>query len=151
MSAASVPTTVPREYRDTEDRAAVIALWQEVFGYTADHNAPPLVIDQKVQAADGLFFVCIDEGRMAGTIMCGWDGHRGWLYSLAVQPTLRKIGHGTRLVRHAEEALAARGCLKVNLQVLDSNGPVADFYRRLGYAVEPRISMGRRLGKAPGS
>jgi ribosomal protein S18 acetylase RimI-like enzyme len=79
--------------------------------------------------------------------MCGYDGHRGWLYSLAVHPSSRNNGHGTRLVRHAEAALAERGCLKVNLQILETNRSVVQFYRRLGYCAEPRISMGRRLGR----
>lgn len=136
-----------RAYRDAADRAAVIALWEQVFGYAADHNSPPLVIDQKVRANDGLFFVCLEQGRLVGTIMCGFDGHRGWLYSLAVHPSDRAKGHGTRLVRHAEHALAARGCLKVNLQIVETNGAVAAFYQRLGYSVEPRASMGRRLGE----
>ncbi|MCE3273122.1 MAG: acetyltransferase [Ramlibacter sp.] len=136
-----------RTYRDAADRTAVIALWEEVFGYAADHNSPPLVIDQKLRADDGLFFVCIAEGALVGTIMCGYDGHRGWLYSLAVHPSARTQGHGARLVRHAEEALAGRGCLKVNLQILEANAAVAAFYQRLGYSLEPRVSMGRRLGE----
>lgn len=139
-----------RTYQDTADRAAVIALWTEVFAYTDDHNAPPLVIDQKLEAGDGLFFVSAEGGQVVGTIMCGYDGHRGWLYSLAVHRSARTQGHGARLVRHAEAVLAGLGCLKVNLQIVASNAAVAAFYERLGYAVEPRISMGRRL-PAPGS
>lgn len=134
-----------RVYRDATDRAQVIALWEEVFGYAAEHNAPQLVIDQKLRAEDSLFFVCRESDQVVGTIMSGYDGHRGWLYSLAVHPLARKRGYGRRLVRHAERALAARGCLKVNLQILESNGAVATFYERLGYFVEPRVSMGRRL------
>jgi ribosomal protein S18 acetylase RimI-like enzyme len=137
-----------RPYRDIPDRTEVIALWDEVFAYSAHHNAPPLVIDQKVQANDGLFFVSRDGDRLVGTIMCGYDGHRGWLYSLAVHPSARRRGFGTQLVHHAEAALAARGCVKVNLQVLDTNAAVAAFYLRLGYSIEPRISMGRRLAGA---
>ena len=52
---------------------------------------------------------------------------------------------GTALLRRLEEALAARGCLKVNLQVRASNAGVVAFYERLGYAVEQRVSMGKRL------
>jgi len=137
-----------RVYQDATDRAHVIALWEEVFGYSADHNVPSLVIDQKLRAGDALFFVCRESDRVVGTIMSGYDGHRGWLYSLAVHPLARKQGYGERLVRHAESELAARGCLKVNLQILESNKAVATFYERLGYCVEPRVSMGRRL---PGS
>jgi ribosomal protein S18 acetylase RimI-like enzyme len=132
-------------YDDALHRAQVIALWQQVFGYAAPHNAPALTLDKKLEAADGLFFVCCEKEEVAGTVMAGYDGHRGWLYSLAVHPSCRRQGIATRLVRHAECVLAARGCLKVNLQILEGNRDVAGFYERLGYAVEPRVSMGRLL------
>jgi ribosomal protein S18 acetylase RimI-like enzyme len=82
---------------------------------------------------------------VAGTIMAGYDGHRGWLYSLAVAPEHRRRGIGSALVRHAEQELRKRGCLKINLQILEANAAVAAFYEALGYAVEPRVSLGKRL------
>ena len=135
-----------RVYDDATDRAQVIALWSAVFSYTSPHNLPAVSIDQKLRADDGLFFVAVEEGRVLGTILSGYDGHRGWLYSVAVAPAARNRGLGTRLVRHAEQAMAERGCLKVNLQIVESNAAVVAFYERLGYVVEPRINMGRRLG-----
>jgi ribosomal protein S18 acetylase RimI-like enzyme len=80
-----------------------------------------------------------------GTVMGGYDGHRGWVYSVAVRPAERRKGVGTALLGRLEEAFVARGCLKVNLQVRESNAGVAAFYERLGYTVEERISMGKRL------
>jgi ribosomal protein S18 acetylase RimI-like enzyme len=77
--------------------------------------------------------------------MAGYDGHRGWLYAIAVHPSLRRTGLGSRLVRHAEQALVSVGCMKVNLQLLASNEATAAFYKSLGYAAEPRISMGKIL------
>jgi len=77
--------------------------------------------------------------------MAGYDGHRGWLYSVAVREKNRRSGAGTALVRQAEQALHALGCGKVNLQVRTTNDAVVRFYERLGYAVEDRISLGRRL------
>lgn len=77
--------------------------------------------------------------------MSGYDGHRGWLYSLAVLPEHRHAGIGSALVLHAEKALLSRGCLKINLQVVESNSQVVTFYQALGYAVEPRVSMGKRF------
>ena len=139
-----------RVYDDAIDRAQVIALWSAVFSYTSPHNLPAVSIDQKLRADDGLFFVAVEEGRVLGTILSGYDGHRGWLYSVAVAPAARNRGLGTRLVRHAEQAMATRGCLKVNLQILESNAGVVAFYERLGYVVEPRIDMGRRLGMRAG-
>lgn len=134
-----------RAYDDTTDRAQVIALWNAVFSYTSPHNLPEVSIDLKLRADDGLFFVAVQQGQLVGTVLSGYDGHRGWLYSVAVAPAARSRGIGTRLVRHAEQAMAARGCPKINLQILESNAAVVAFYERLGYVVEPRICMGRRL------
>lgn len=76
--------------------------------------------------------------------MAGYDGHRGWLYAVAVCQSHQGSGVGRALVNHAEAALKGRGCLKVNLQVREGN-PVAGFYAGLGYEVEPHISMGKVL------
>lgn len=135
---------------DSTHREQVVALWEAVFGYDAPHNAPALAIDQKVAVDDGLFFVAVVDGVVVGTIMAGYDGHRGWLYSLAVTPDRRHQGLGSALVQHAERALMARGCLKVNLQIVQGNSAVAAFYQTLGYRVEERISMGKLLQKPDG-
>jgi ribosomal protein S18 acetylase RimI-like enzyme len=133
-----------RPYCDAEDRAAVMALWRHGFGDQRGHNDAGLVIDLKLAADDGLFFVGV-EGVVVGTVMAGYDGHRGWIYRLTVALDLRDRGHGAALVRHAEGVLAGRGCPKVNLQVVATNAGVVGFYESLGYAVEPRISMGKCL------
>lgn len=131
------------EYRNTQHRQPVIDLWNRVFGYDTAHNAPELAIDRKLAVDDGLFFVALAEAQVIGTLMAGYDGHRGWLYSLAVDPQQRRLGTGRALVRHCEQALGARGCLKINLQILSSNAAVQGFYQGLGYQVEPRVSMGK--------
>jgi ribosomal protein S18 acetylase RimI-like enzyme len=77
--------------------------------------------------------------------MGGYDGHRGWIYSVAVLPQYQRRGIGTALIRHLESTLTALGCLKVNLQVRSTNAAVIAFYKRLGYTVEERVSMGKRL------
>ena len=79
-----------------------------------------------------------------GTIMAGYDGNRGWLYGVAVRASRHRTGVGATLVRHAEAALRAMGCGKINLQVRTGNEAVVGFYERLGYAVEDRSSMGKR-------
>jgi ribosomal protein S18 acetylase RimI-like enzyme len=127
------------------DRAAVIALWGEVFPNPAAHNHPPPVIDQKLALQRELFFVAEVGGAVVGTVMAGYDGHRGWLYTVAVDPRHRRRGVGAALVRHAEAALRALGALKINLQVRTTNAGVVAFYEALGYQVEPLISMGKRL------
>jgi ribosomal protein S18 acetylase RimI-like enzyme len=130
---------------DAAHREAVVALWNEVFGYEGAHNDPDLVIDKKLEVRDELFFVALDGPTAVGTIMAGYDGHRGWIYSVAVAPVLRKQGIGSQLVAHAERALAKKGCLKINLQIMGDNAGVAAFYASLGYAVEPRVSMGKKF------
>jgi ribosomal protein S18 acetylase RimI-like enzyme len=124
-------------------RSQVMAVWRASFGYETAHNEPGLVIDKKLAMQDGLFFVAVVAGEVVGTVMAGYDGHRGWLYSVAVSSGHRKLGAGRQLVAHAEQALVSLGCLKINLQLLQSNAAVAAFYASMGYAVEPRVNMGK--------
>jgi len=132
-------------YADAAHRSQVLALWLTVFGYESAHNRPALAIDKKLTVDDQLFFVAVADGAVIGTVMAGYDGHRGWIYSVAVAPTHRRQGTGARLVKHAERALTAKGCMKINLQIMPENERVTAFYAALGYAVEPRISMGKKV------
>ncbi len=125
------------------DEQTVIVLWKSVFNYDAPHNDPATVIRCKLNLQRELFFVAEEDGKLAGTVMAGYDGHRGWIYSLAVEPALRLGGIGTALVRRAEQALRELGCLKINLQLVASNAQTVAFYTKLGYSVEERISMGK--------
>ena len=134
-------------YRDREHRAQVIELWQQAFGYDTAHNLPSLAIDKKLAVNDGLFFVATDNKAVIGTILAGYDGHRGWLYSVAVHADYRRHGLGSSLVRYAEQALTALGCMKINLQITGGNDVVVGFYEALGYGVEPRISMGKKIAE----
>jgi ribosomal protein S18 acetylase RimI-like enzyme len=132
-------------FENNNHRDQVVSLWQAVFGYEASHNAPDLVIDKKIEFNDGLFFVAIDEGKVIGTVMAGYDGHRGWIYSIAVSFDYREKGLGSALLSYAEERLSEKGCMKINLQILDGNETVEAFYISSGYHTEKRISMGKRL------
>ncbi len=136
------------EESDTDE---VIALWRAVFSYPAPHNQPERAIREKLARQRELFFVAVSELKVIGTVMAGYDGHRGWIYSLAVSAESRRHGIGTALVRHVEAELLALNCGKINLQILAHNEGVVEFYQRLGYAVEPRISMGKVLGRGDGS
>src|SRR5690348_14660558 len=100
----TILTFDPKRHRDQ-----VAELWRQVFAYPTAHNEPNFAIEKKIGANDGLFFVAEIDTKVAGTIMAGYDGHRGWIYSLAVLPEFRGRGIGTRLMRHAEECLAALG------------------------------------------
>ncbi len=131
------------------DTDAVLALWLEAFPSYADtsapHRDPRRSIEMKLAAQPELFFVAFQGGRLTGTVMAGYDGHRGWLYSFAVAGDARRLGIGRALMAHAEAVLAARGCLKINLQVLPENEEACQFYAALGYRVEPLVSFGKRL------
>lgn len=132
-------------FENINHRNQVISLWQSVFGYEADHNEPNLVIDKKQAAGDGLFFVALDDRQVVGTVMAGYDGHRGWIYSLAVAAAFRKKGVGSCLLTHAEKTLKSMGCMKINLQIMDGNAAVECFYLKNGYFTEKRISMGKQV------
>lgn len=133
-----------RPYEDS-DETAVIDLWNGVLPDAAPHNDPATTIRKKLAVERELFFVALSNGTVVGTVMGGYDGHRGWVYAVAVRPLFRRRGIGAALLRRLEAALAERGCLKVNLQVRASNAGVVAFYERLGYSVEERVSMGKRL------
>ena len=79
------------------------------------------------------------------TVMAGYEGHRGWVNYLAVHPDHRRGSYVRQMMAEAEQALAARGCPKVNLQIRASNTAVVAFYESLGYRVDEVVSMGKRL------
>jgi ribosomal protein S18 acetylase RimI-like enzyme len=129
----------------SDDREAVVALWRDVFGYEEARNRPDKVLADKLAVDDGLMFVAMDDAGLAGTLLAGYDGHRGWFYRVAVAPRARRQGFGRALVKTAEAVLHARGCAKINVQLQVHNEAAVSFWKRLGYDVEPRISMGKDL------
>jgi ribosomal protein S18 acetylase RimI-like enzyme len=127
------------------DQAAVIALWGEVFAGDPPWNAPAEMIRRKSTVQPELFFVAHAKEKVLGTVMAGFDGVRGWIHHLAVSPSIRRRGVATRLMQAAEDGLANLGCPKVNLQIRSTNPGVIAFYQAIGYEVEERVSMGKRL------
>jgi len=130
---------------EESDEQSVSALWTSVFGYPAPHNQPGKIVRDKLRLQRELFFVAVFDGRLVGTVMGGYDGHRGWIYSLAVAPEVRGRGIGAALMNHVEHALREMGCPKINLQLVASNAATAAFYEKLGYRIEERVSMGKIL------
>lgn len=133
-----------RAYQDA-DLPSITALWESVFPDDGARNRAPAAIPQKEGFQPGLIFVAVCDGRVVGTCMAGYDGHRGWLNAVAVHPDHQRQGIATALVNHAVDALKALGCPKVNLQVRAGNGAVVAFYEALGFEVEPRVSMGKLI------
>jgi len=126
---------------EENDKAALIKLWQTVFPDDPPHNEPSTVIEAKLDV-DDLIFVAESNGAIIGACMVGYDGHRGWLYAVAVDPAYRRNGAGAKLVRYSLQVLRQLGCVKVNLQIRSTNTGVAEFYKSLGFNVEDRLSMG---------
>jgi ribosomal protein S18 acetylase RimI-like enzyme len=124
---------------------SVRLLWHEAFPNDPPWNAAELAIPAKLKIQPDLFLVATVRSSVVGSIMAGYDGHRGWLYALAVLQSHQRQGIGTALVREAETRLSAMACTKINLQVRSSNVAVVRFYQSLGYEVEERVSMGKRI------
>lgn len=123
----------------------MVALWREAFPDDPPWNRAELAIPAKISVQPQLLLVAVSDDQVIGSAMAGYDGHRGWLYAVAVLETYRRQGVGRALVQEAERRLAAVGCSKINLQVRAQNQSVAQFYTRLGYSIEDRISMGKRV------
>ena len=126
------------------DESAVLAIWQRC-GLTRPWNNPLRDIERKGTVNPELFLVATHHETLVGTAMVGYDGHRGWMNYLAVDPDSQGKSVGTQLVRAAEVLLTELGCPKLNLQIRSSNAEVIAFYRQLGYAQDEVISMGKRL------
>jgi len=126
------------------DEPAVVSLWEEC-GLTRPWNNPQRDIQRKLGTQPDLFLVAVLDGRVVGSVMAGYEGHRGWINYLAVAPQRRRRGLGRRLVEEAERLLLALGCPKINLQVRSINRDVIQFYQRIGYLQDDVVSLGKRL------
>ena len=125
----------------------VKALWREAFPDPKAWNEPEFAIPAKLAMQPELFMIAIEGEEVIGSVMAGYDGHRGWLYAVAVRESHRRRGIGSALIQEAERRLQALGCGKINLQIQPANVSVEEFYRRLGYGVENRISMDKLVGR----
>jgi ribosomal protein S18 acetylase RimI-like enzyme len=135
------------------DEDAVVALWAQC-GLTRPWNDPRKDIRRKLAVRPDLFLVGELDGAVVGTVMVGYDGHRGWINYLGVDPACRRRGLGRALMAEAERLLRQAGCPKINLQVRTSNAEAIEFYRRIGFAVDDVVSLGKRLehdGPGPGN
>lgn len=132
-----------RPFHD-DDTDAVVALWRAA-GLTRPWNDPHRDIARKKTVQPELFLVGEVEGRVIASAMAGYDGHRGWVNYLAVDPAHRGRGHARALMAEVERLLTALGCPKLNLQVRGDNRAALAFYQKLGFAVDDAVSLGKRL------
>lgn len=132
-----------REFQDA-DETQVIDVWR-ACGLTRPWNDPSRDIARKKQVQPDLFLVAEDEGTIVGTVMAGYEGHRGWINYLGVLPERQKSGIARALMDEAERRLRALGCPKINLQVRSDNEEALAFYARIGFQQDPVLSLGKRL------
>jgi hypothetical protein len=130
---------------EDSDLDAVTALWDRC-GLLRPWNNPHDDIGLARQTESAEIFVGTDgENAIVAAVMCGHDGHRGWLYYLAVDPGCRRQGLGRDIVAHAEAWLRGLGVRKLELMIRNTNKPVARFYEALGYREEPVTTLSRWL------
>jgi len=141
-----------------EDTDRVIELWQ-ACDLIRPWNDPRADIARKLSVQPELFLVAEDgdpdpgldpdgaaaASRVVGSVMAGYDGHRGWLYYLASDPARRGEGIGRLLTAEAEARLLAMGCPKVQLMVRAENDAVIAFYDALGYEGNEVLVRGKRM------
>ncbi|AFK63192.1 spermidine N1-acetyltransferase [Advenella kashmirensis WT001] len=127
-----------------DDTEATVALWQ-ACGLTRPWNDPHKDIERKLQQEPELFIVAEHNGQLLGSVMAGYDGHRGWIYYLSVLPQYQSQGLGKSLVLQAEQRLRSKGCPKIQLMIRHDNSGVQDFYRTLGYESAEVVVLGKRL------
>jgi len=132
-----------RQY-DQRDEDNVVQLWTDC-GLVVPWNDPRRDIQRKLAVQPEMFLVASSGDRIIGTVMAGYDGHRGWINYLAVHPEQRRSGLGKRMMDEAEKRLRAVGCPKINLQVRSTNAAVIEFYNRIGFKLDDVVSFGKRL------
>lgn len=128
----------------SEYQVAVIELWN-ACGLVKPWNDPSKDIERKAEHSPELFLVGLVDGKVVGTVMGGYDGHRGWINYLAVNPDAQQTGLGRALMQAVERLLLAQGCPKINLQVRSTNTQVITFYEKLGYQDDQVLGLGKRL------
>ena len=133
-----------REYA-AGDETAVIDLWKVVFKNDPPWNAPASIIRRKLAFQPNLFLIGELDKHLIATVLGGYDGFRGWIYHLAVNPAWQHRGFARMMMMAIEGRLLDIGCIKINLQVRSSNVQVIEFYRSIGYAVEDHTSLGKLL------
>lgn len=114
------------------DRGAAVAIWDAV-GLTRPWNDPVEDFDRALAAPTSTVLGVFDGEELVATVMAGHDGHRAWVYYLAVQPSMHGHGLGSRVMQDAEGWLRGLGAVKLNLMVRQSNSDALRFYERLGY------------------
>ena len=126
------------------DYETVKKLWKEA-GLTLKPSDELPEIKKKLERDPDLFLVAEDHNQIVGAVIGSWDGRRGYIYHLAIDPSRQRQGLGLQLMQEVEKRLARRGATKVNLMVEPHNLQVTEFYARLGYQKDKVIMMAKFL------
>lgn len=132
-----------RAYQTTDENA-VLALWT-ICGLVPPGSDPLADIHRKLTVQPELFLVGTLDSAVIASGLAGYDGHRGYLYYLAVSPEHQRRGYGRAVVSHIQGLLRQRGCPKLNLFVRSDNRSAFAFYERLGFTHNDLISMGHLI------
>lgn len=126
------------------DEQAVVRLWERA-GLTRPWNDPRKDIQRKLTVQGEWFLVGVQNEQIVASVMAGYDGHRGWINYLAVDPDHRRAGHGRAIMDHATQVLHDAGCPKINLQIRRDNLQAIAFYESIGFKEDAVVSFGKRL------
>ena len=126
------------------DQDQVISIWK-LCELVKPQNDPVLDYQLALETKDSTVLVVESDGSLIGSVVVGFDGHRGWYYYLGITPDHQSAGNGRLLVEAAENWLISRGAPKAMLMVRNSNSKVIGFYEKLGYSVEETSVLGKRL------
>ncbi|TPG63283.1 GNAT family acetyltransferase [Ewingella americana] len=132
-----------RIYRQ-DDFEEVLTLWERC-DLLRPWNDPEMDIERKQNHSPELFLVAEVGGEVVGSVMGGYDGHRGSAYYLGVHPDYRGRGIANALINRLEKKLIARGCPKINLMVRAENDAVVSMYEKLDYETQDALTLGKRL------
>ena len=145
MTTMSIPTdSFHIHIYQSDEQAQMLDLWRQC-GLIVPWNNPLADIERKLADSPELFFSGRIDNKLVASCMAGYDGHRGWIYFLAVQPSQQRAGLAARMVGHAETKLLELGCPKIDLMVRDSNTEVRAFYQSIGYQLDPVCVLSKRL------
>ena len=124
------------------DSQEIIDIWQEA-NLIRPWNDPisdiKICLDNKTST---ILLLC-NQIQILGTIMVGYDGHRGWIYYLAVKGKFQNKGFGRKLIIEAEKWLADKNVNKVNLMVRNSNKSIISFYQNIGYKDDDVVTLSK--------
>ncbi|OGO33249.1 MAG: GNAT family acetyltransferase [Chloroflexi bacterium RBG_16_56_11] len=127
-----------------EYESAVIDLWRRC-NLIRPQNNPKLDIERKLKVNPELFLVGLIDGKVVTSAIGGYEGHRGWVNYLGVDPAYRRQGLGRQMMEAVQKRLLAMGCTKINLQIRTDNLGALQFYEKIGYKIDEVVSMGKRL------